>query len=250
MSDNMIDPYYSNGEYFSDSEKYSEDAKSKSESFIKLFKRFQRENRIQIKTLVDVGCGSGETLRRISDSLRKTSSEPMEFKGYDVSPHVSKIQNDGIEFVFGDFSESNENVDIVTLFDVIEHVVDPIEFIKSIASRCKIVAFHIPLDNSLNIALRDKFQTKLSVARHILFLDTASALNLLSFSGLRVVAYEYNLSFLSPSGHKSIKSKLLLPVRYLIGVVSPWLLSKSLGGVSLMVFALTQRGLHELEHKD
>ena len=73
-------------------------------------------------------------------------------------------------------------------------------------------------------------------------MNSVSALNLLALAGLRVVDYEYTFGFLAPSGYATTLSKIALPFRYLLAKSSPWLLSRTLGGVSLLVIALTRDG--------
>jgi len=182
-------------------------------------------------------------IKLIADFLKTNGGfENVQFKAYDVSPHVNNITHQGIEYIWGDFCQSDECVDIVTLFDVFEHVPDTIEFIKSVAQRCKFIGFHIPLDNNFNVAMRDGFRWGLHKSGHLLFLDTASALNLLALSGLRVIDYEYTCLF-APC---SLLSRLTFPIRYFLIKRNPWLLSKTLGGMSLSVIAITKLGLQEI----
>ncbi len=168
-------------------------------------------------------------------------------KGYDVSPHIKSLQSDGIEFIRGDFCSSAEYVDLVTLFDVFEHIPDPVEFMKRVAQRCDLMGLHIPLDYSFNAAARNLFRSKLEDPGHLLFMDSAWALNILALSGLRVIDYEYTFAFLAPSRHSTLASKLIGPVRLLISKISPWLLAKTLGGASIVAVAATPRGLQKLD---
>lgn len=239
----IIAQSYSSGDYFADTQRHKEDSKFKAKDFLKLFLPLVRRNNLSIDSLVDVGCGSGDIVKIISDSLKANGFDSMTFKAYDVSPHILDIKHDNIEYIHEDFCMSNDSADIVTLFDVFEHVPDPIEFIKSIAQRSNIVGLHIPLDYSLNTAIRNKFRSKLHHPGHLVFMEIASALNLLAFSGLKVVDYEYTFNFLVPSGHRSILSKMMLPLRYLLAKINPWLLSITFGGASLMVIAMTPNGL-------
>ncbi len=71
----------------------------------------------------------------------------------------------------------------------------------------------------------------------MIFLDIALALNLLVLAGLKVLSYKYTLAFKSASEHISFLSKILYPFRSILAKFSPWLLSKTFGGVSLLVFA-------------
>lgn len=245
-AESIVDPIYSRGVYFEDAQRHSADARLKSDSFLKLFLRFAARCPITIKSFADVGCGSGDIVKMIAASLKKEGFDSIKFKAYDVSPHVLNIKNKDVEYVNGDFCTSNEFVDVVTLFDVFEHVPGTIDFIKSVSQQCKIIGFHIPLDYSLNVALRNLFRSKLENPGHLVFLDTGTALNLLAFSGLKVVDYEYTFGFNGLSGHGSLLSKVIFPLRYLLSKMSPWLLSKTLGGASLSVIAVTPHGLRQM----
>ena len=238
----IIDSAYSTGQYFEQYDKFNKDAQFKAKFFLKLFLRCRDQIDSSIQSYVDVGCGTGEIVRKVADLLNEAGVGLTKVKGYDVSPHVKNIKVKGIEFVHGDFCETSEFVDLVTLFDVFEHVPDPINFIKLVAERCKIIGFHIPLDYSLNCAIRNLFSKKLHHPGHLIYMDSIFALNLLSLAGLRVIDYDYTFGFLAPSGHKTMLSKIVFPFRLLICIISPWLLSKTVGGASLMVIAKTPKG--------
>ena len=140
-------------DYFNNPNRHSEDASFKANNFVKLLLRFVESNTLPINSFIDVGCGSGDIVKIIADLLRESGFNSMTFKAYDISPHVIDIKNDDIEYIKGDFCESDEFTDIVTLFDVIEHVPNTIKFIENISERCKVIGFHIPLDNSINISI-------------------------------------------------------------------------------------------------
>jgi SAM-dependent methyltransferase len=244
----MILDEYSDGKYFSDPLRHSEDSEFKVKNFLDLFINFSKRSQIRISSIVDVGCGSGENIKRISAGLKQNGFNLAEVKGYDISPHVKSLSGDeNIEFIHGDFCNSSDHVDLVTLFDVFEHVPNTIEFIRLISKRCKMVVFHIPLDDSINNLARNKLRSKLVDPGHLLFMDTTSALNLLTLSGLKVLDYKYTFGFLAPSGHPTIISKIAFPFRYLLSRVNPWLLSKTIGGANLMVIALTESGMKDFQ---
>jgi SAM-dependent methyltransferase len=237
----LVDPFYTSGDYFTSTDKHSEDAAFKTQNFIKLFRKVGERNGAiaEIKSYADVGCGSGAVVKLLSRSLRETGVDLQVVKGYDIAPHVQNLHHDDIEFRRQDFCQSTEEVDLVTLFDVFEHIPDPVQFIKQVSQRCRFIGFHIPLDHTLSLALRDAFRARLKHPGHLIFMDTADALNVLCLSGLRVLDYAYTFNYLSPGGHKTLLRKLMLPLRFTISSVSPWLLSKTLGGASLMVIAAT-----------
>ncbi len=241
----VVDPSYAEGDYFADAQRHSADAAFKADRFLKLFLNVVESERLSVRSFVDVGCGSGDIIKQIADSLRPQGFNSATFKAYDVSPHVLDIKKDGVEYVHGDFCKTDEVVDVVTLFDVFEHVPDPICFLKKIAEHSRVIAMHIPLDDTWNYALRNRFRKKLADPGHLIFLNTASALNLLAYAGLRVVDYQYTFGFMAPSGHKTLLQKIAFPLRYLLAQISPWVLGRTLGGASLMVLAMTPGALEE-----
>lgn len=239
------DMVYTSGAYFSDPTRHSGDAAFKAATFVRLFRRTLDPAQLRLESYVDVGSGSGDVAKLVADGLRRAGYPLTSARGYDVSPHIADVAPAaGVAFVHGDFASSSEAVDLVTLFDVIEHVPAPIDFLKRVAQRCHIIGLHIPLDDSLNVNFRDLFRMKVKDPGHITFMDGVSALNLLAGGGLRVLNYEYTMAFDAPSGQASSRSRIATPVRRLLARISPWLLSKTLGGASLMVIALTPDGAH------
>jgi SAM-dependent methyltransferase len=237
----LVDPLYSTGTYFDNPDRHSEDARFKADHFTRLLRKVIQQNRYpsEINSYIDVGCGSGAVVKLVSETLKKDGVDLQIVKGYDISPHVQHLRHESIEFHYRDFCQSNEFVDLVTLFDVFEHVPDPIRFIRQVSQRCRLIGFHIPLDHTWSVSLRDAFRSRLENPGHLIFMDTAFALNVITLSGLRVLDYAYTLNHLAPSGRGTLLRKLMLPIRHLIGNASPWLLSKTLGGASLMVIAAT-----------
>lgn len=238
---------YSSGKYFEDPNRHSKDAKFKADNFLNLFLDIARQHELRVTSYIDVGCGSGHIVRIVADSLKARGFDLTKVKGYDVSPHVKNLSDDEILFVHGDFCESNEFPDLVTLFDVFEHVTDPLRFLRLVSERCKIMGLHIPLDYSFNTAIRNLFNSDLKDPGHLIFMDIVSALNILTLAGLRIIEYRYTFSFLAPSGHSTTLSRIALPFRILAARANPWLLSKTLGGASLMVIAATESGTETLQ---
>lgn len=230
---------YASGAYFANQDRHGDDAMFKAQQLLKLLPRALALPDEHLRSYVDVGTGSGDAVHLVAKGLRERGVTLDKVKGYDVSPHVLQLQREGVQFVHGDFTRSSENVDLVTLFDVFEHVPDPISFLRDVAARCRFVGLHIPLDASLNVAMRDLFRSKLKNPGHLLFMDTAFALNLLALSGLRVLDYSYTFSFEAPSGKRSALARGLYPLRRALARLSPWMLSKTLGGASLIVLAST-----------
>ncbi|QQS47108.1 MAG: class I SAM-dependent methyltransferase [Acidobacteriota bacterium] len=237
---------YTGGDYFTDPTRHSEDSAFKVAAFLDLFERVISESRPRVESYADIGCGSGDSVAGIAKGLRSLGFNLKRVRGYDVSPHVLKLKNDGVEYIHGDFRQSPDQFDLVTLFDVIEHVPAPLEFIRQVASRAGLMAFHIPLDYSLNTASRDLFRQKLKKPGHLIFMDAVYALNLLTLAGLRIVDYRYTFTFLAPSESKTLIGRIIYPLRLALSKLSPWLLSKTAGGASLMVIALSPENAGDL----
>lgn len=234
---------YSSGRYFTDQQRHQEDADFKAAQFAQLWQRFRLMSSLPVHSYYDVGCGSGAIVVRVHAALERAGCRLTKVKGYDVSPHVCGLTNANVTYVHGDFSQADDCADLVTLFDVIEHIPGPLQYLAAVGERCQVLALHIPLDYSLNTAWRNLFRAKLQNPGHLLFLDAAAALNLLTLAGLRVVDYEYTFAFAAPSGRQTWLNRLVYPLRWALAHLSPWLLSKLLGGASLLVIALTPQGV-------
>lgn len=242
----QADPLYVSGEYFSDPTRHADDSVFKAATFLALLKRTIDPAQVRVESYVDVGSGSGDAARLVATGMREAGYPLVRARGYDVSPHIrSMAPADGVEFVHGDFTNADDRADLVTLFDVVEHVPEPSKFLKRVARRCRILGLHIPLDDSLNANFRDLFRAKVKDPGHLTFMDGVSALNLLAGAGLRVLDYEYTMAFDAPSGQSSIRARIAVPLRRMLARISPWFLSKTLGGASLMVIALTADGVRD-----
>lgn len=228
---------YSEGIYFQDPNRHREDTKYKVESIKKLLFKYLNNNNIQLSSYADVGCGSGEIIKLLGKELKLNFESLQILKGFDVSPHVEKIKDENIEFLFQDFTKSDENFDLITLNDVFEHVTNPISFLTEVGKRAKYVVMHIPLEDCLSVNIRNLQKTKIKNPGHLIFLNINSAINLITFSGLKVVDYEYSIdSINAPSNNSTILQKTTYPFKYLLLKINPYLFSKFFG-ISLIVIA-------------
>lgn len=236
-----VEPKYASGAYFRAPLRHAEDAAFKADHLLRLLQRVAAARPLTVRSYADVGCGSGIAAEMIARGLEQAGWNLTTARAYDVSPHVAQLRSDRVEYVHGDFCAEDTEADLVTMFDVFEHVVAPVEFLRAVSMKCRLLGLHIPLDDSLNHALRDKFRALLDEPGHLVYLNAVSALNLLAVSGLRVLDYEYTFAFRAPSGRRTFKAKAVYPVRAVLGALSPWLLSRVLGGASLAVLAATPR---------
>lgn len=228
---------YKEGVYFTDITRHQEDTDCKVKAISRLLFPILSQHKIPIYSYADVGCGSGGVVKAMKEKLGVEGFQVKNIQGFDISPHVAQLKEEGIVFKTADFTTEGELMDLVTLTDVFEHVPDPVSFIKGIAKNARIIAFHIPLDDCLSVNFRNLQRAKIKNPGHLIFLNTNSALNLITQSGLKILDYDYSLETLSaPSNNETILQKISSPIKLLISKVSPWLLAK-IFGFSLVVIA-------------
>jgi SAM-dependent methyltransferase len=234
----MKDPYKS-GSYFNDSSRHLEDAEFKVASIWRVLYPILQNEKIPISSYADVGCGSGELIKKMSKLLEDSSFNLSKITGFDISPHVINLKMENITFLHEDFCARKESYDLVTLTDVFEHVPAPIEFIRKIGELSKIVAFHIPLDDCWAVNVRNLQRSKIKNPGHLVFLDVNSALNMITIAGLKILDFDYSRETLkAPSNLSSKFQKLFFPFKFVLFKISPWLASKVFGFSLVVVAAL------------
>jgi len=229
---------YSEGTYFENPNRHSEDADYKVGAIKSVLFGYLKQNKIKVSSYADIGCGAGVIVKKISIELEKEFNRLEKIKGFDISPHVNNIVTDGrIKFENADFTKISEKFDLVTLNDVFEHVPNTIDFLKEVGKRAEYVVMHIPLEDCLLVNLRALQNKKIVSPGHLLFLDINSALNLITYSGLKIEIFQYSKTSLSaPSNNRTILQKIAKPFKWVIMNVNPYLYSK-IFGASLIVVA-------------
>lgn len=236
----FIDPFYLRGEFYLKSTG-GQDASYKVDQLRELLRRNADRLPIEIRRIADVGCGTGETTLLLQEMVSDFTGSLPAVDGFDIHPYIDKISGgNSVRFFSGDFCAVADDIyDLVVLFDVIEHVPDPVSFLREVSKHARLLALHIPLDNSFFSLIRDLPRENLILPGHIIVLDLPAAINLLTLSGLRVLDYCYSPGFLSPSGKKTRYQRFMRPFRRILYKISPYLTQKLLAGVSVTVLAWT-----------
>ncbi len=185
------------------------------------------------ETVCEVGCGAGEILRRLHDQL-----SPERLVGYEVAPAALELAReratDRLEFRLQDAAECPERFDLMLLMDVVEHVEDPIGFLRALRFKSDRTILHVPLDLSAQSVLRPgRLMRAREQLGHLHFFTPETAVATIEDAGYRVVgtsltAFTLDLPVQSRKARVARLPRRLLPRA---------LAARLLGGFSLLVTA-------------
>jgi SAM-dependent methyltransferase len=238
MTVNKIENRYRDGKYLAHNPQWDrQDCLWKA----KLIRHVLNEFTFELKSICEVGCGSGDILVYL-----KQYYPQHEFSGYDISPQAKHLWDDhintGIHFHCADFLALNKQFfDCILLIDVIEHIANPFHFLEAIKERAKYFVFHFPLDLSAASVLREKplLNSRLKVG-HIHFFTKGLALAILRDAGFHIVHHRYTNAYLKMPG-RSLKTRIAALPRRLICLFNKDFGVRLLGGETLIVLAEVSR---------
>lgn len=139
--------------------------------------------------LLDVGCGPGYFISYLAD-------QGIHYKGLELSEFLVGIcKQKGLNVEKNDVKEEKDSAyNIITLFDVIEHIAGPLPFFKvlnkKLMSGGHIVAY-TPNIHSLAYYLMGSLQNTLDPFQHLCFFDKKSLNYLASESGFELESIEF-----------------------------------------------------------
>lgn len=229
----MIDSIYHDGTYLDVTGGWhEEDSPWKAGQVLKMLAR----HGLEPATVCEVGCGAGEILKQLADSLGTDRS----YTGFDISPQAISIAQEKaaphLRFARGDITTMDTPVfDLLMAIDVFEHVEDYIGFLKDLRRRGTYKLFHIPLDMNVQMVLRRKPITRVrELVGHLHYFSKDTALATLRDAGYEVVDHFYtaNMLELPCIGWRAQLMKLPRRVAF---AIHPDLAARVLGGYSLMV---------------
>jgi SAM-dependent methyltransferase len=199
--------------------------------------RLLHRQRVEVKTVAEVGCGSGEILVQLDKAIPGLTR----LTGYEISADALQLARrratDRIRFELRDWEKDppGEGSDLILVMDVLEHVENYFALLRSLRGRSRFIAFHIPLDLSVLTLWREG---KLIDARrrigHIHVFTEKFILSLLEEYGFLLLDHCYT----SPSfEHKTLRERFVNSLRRLLYFFHPRTASRLLGGYSLMILA-------------
>ncbi len=211
---------------------HAEDSSWKAKQILRLIDR----NRLQPKSVAEIGCGAGEVLNQLQLLLPTSCS----FSGYEISPQAFEIckgrESPRLHFHLRDLlQEGAAYFDIVLAIDVFEHVEDYFGFLKELHRKGRYKIFHIPLDLSVQAVLRSSpILLGRKILGHIHYFTKETALATLSDTGYEILDYFYTTHSLDLPA-KSFKALLAKMPRRMLFKLCPDLTVRVLGGFSLLV---------------
>lgn len=223
---------YTDGKYLDKNPTWHvEDSHWKAKQILKIIAR----NNLKPDSICEVGCGAGEILNQLYLQLPNN----IQYVGYEISPQAFKLsqqrRKDRLEFHLKNlFDEENKFFDIVLAIDIIEHVEDYFSFLRDLRKKGQYKIFHIPLDLSVQMVLRNTpiLSVRQSVG-HINYFTKETALASLADNGYEILDYFYTAGSIDlPS--KSFKSQLARFPRRIMYKLSKDMTVRILGGYSLL----------------
>lgn len=137
--------------------------------------------------ILDVGCGPGHMLAALQDL-------GWEVEGLEVSEQAASVAREryGLPMHVGSMADlvgTSYGFDVITMWDVLEHVRDPnrvVEGVYSLLNGNGMLIIRVPNIGSLEARLFNKHWTGLDVPRHLYHFSERSLSQLLSRRGFRI----------------------------------------------------------------
>lgn len=139
-------------------------------------------------SLLDVGCGVGYFLKYLQDAGVKC-------KGLEVTPsHLEFCRQQGLKVASHELAEESDTYDVITMFDVLEHLSNPVEVFKQAAAVLNTggcVLAYTPNILSFAFHFQGGKQNLLLPYEHLCFYTPQSLNYLAAQSGFDVASVEY-----------------------------------------------------------
>ena len=197
-------------------------------------------NLSQVRSIGEIGCGSGQIL-----SLAKKSGlfKETEYVGYDTNLDaiiLAKSLDGSIKYLNEDLVNKNleKKFDILIVSDVFEHVDDYCSFLQTLRKKAKYLIFNIPLQMNLTSLLRRKnvFEISYNQVGHLHFFSSKTAKLALEKNGYSILYTTYARNrFFELKKQFTIKKFLIAIPEFLLGLINEDLSCDVFGGYSLVV---------------
>lgn len=214
-----------------------EDSPWKATQILKMLER----NRLQPKSVVEVGCGAGEILNQLQQRM---ADKTIQFSGYEIAPDAFRLaqtrQKENLQFYCEDLLQTDNRYELLLMIDVFEHVDDYLGFIKKCAAKADYKIFHIPLDISLWSVLTNYPIGARKQVGHLHYFMKDTALATLQDAGEEVLDWFYTPGVMELyKKDMNFTGRIINGFRRFLYWLKPDLGVKTFGGFSIL--ALTKR---------
>ncbi len=212
---------------------HTEDSPWKATQILKMIER----NKLQPKTVVEIGCGAGEILNQLHQRM---ADKTIEFSGYEIAPDAFKLcqqrVKERLSFFQEDLLQTQRTYELLLMIDVFEHVDDYLGFVKEAGKKAAYKIYHIPLDMSAFSVLTNYPVGARKSVGHLHHFMKDTALATLTYTGQEIVDWFYTPGALEVNNKGlSFFGKILNLFRRFLYWVKPDFAVRTLGGFSLIV---------------
>lgn len=195
-----------------------------------------RSNQVNPSTVLDVGCGAGEVLRLLQQSL----VPDCELWGSDISPQALELSrqraSEQLHFAASEQELPNRVFDLVIAIDVLAHVEDYRAFLRKLKTQGTYKLLHIPLDLSVQHLLRERSMARRRrLHTHLHYFSRRTVMFALEDLQYEILDWHYTPRNIDIPDH--LGGKLLKIPRKILFGMNRNLAVNILGGFSLMVLA-------------
>ncbi len=212
---------------------HSERSEWKAEQICKLLDKAN----LRPKSVLDIGCGVGKCLHYVA---KRYDCMPASL-GIEPSPDVvPMVPEDSVRIECKTVAEVDGHFELAMMLDVFEHVDDYLGFLRAAHGVADWYAFHIPLDIYAMRILAGRLTSPRKAHGHLHYFTLETALATIRDTGFEVVRWDF-----TPSGFEGAKRSPYSPRNLLrrFGCwISPKLVSRTFGGLSLAVLAKPKSG--------
>ena len=186
---NPTEAKYTSGDYATRyPDWHVEDSPWRAEQVLQLMSR----NRMEPRTICEVGCGAGEILSQ----LQKRMDNECAFFGYDISPQAMRLAqgraNERLHFKLADIrEEQGVYFELMLINFMLEHLEDIYAFLRGIRQKSEYKIFQLPLELSVQTVLRPSILSASYEHGHLHFFTKEIALEMLKDNDYDVLDYFY-----------------------------------------------------------
>ncbi len=196
-------------------------------------RRLLQDEGLHPRSICDVGCGAGGVLAALAPWFPDSK-----LVGYEVSPQARELGHSlhpEIDIRLANGVEATERFDLALAIDVIEHIEDFMEFLRTLRPMADRHLFHIPLDMAAAMVARERpiLRTRSEVG-HLHYFSKGTAVAALIDVGYQVVSTRYTRSTLELP-NRSWRMRVAAVPRRIGHRLAPDVTARTLGGFSLLV---------------